>query len=261
MLMNNHCFHLVSCSPWPILISLNFVNVGFSLIFLLLHHSCFFFFFFFFILVLICIQWWRDIIREGLYLGSHLLVVSSGLSMGIIFFIVSEFFFFVSFFWMYFYYSLSPDMSLGLFWPPQGVGAVNYMDLPFLNTLVLLSSGFFITWSHYGLFVGDYNLLKISYLFCIFMGFYFFVIQMYEYHELFFDFSDGVFGCSFFILTGFHGFHVLLGLIFLSFNFYRFYCNNFSFLSFYGFEYSIWYWHFVDLIWLFLYVFLYWWGM
>jgi len=221
----------------------------------------FFFFFFFFVLVIICIQWWRDIIRESLYEGAHSFRVSRGLRLGVISFIISEFFFFVSFFWIYFYFRLSPDLRLGFSWPPMGVTVVNFIGVPFLNTLILLSSGFFITWSHYSLLLGRRSMINISYIFCLIMGVYFFVIQIYEYYELCFDFSDGVFGCSFFILTGFHGFHVIFGLIFLCLNYFRFLYSNFSFLRFYGLEYSIWYWHFVDLVWLFLYIFLYWWGI
>nr|YP_026057.1 cytochrome c oxidase subunit III [Aleurodicus dugesii]AAS77747.1 cytochrome oxidase subunit III [Aleurodicus dugesii] len=259
-MMNNHYFHLVDYSPWPILMSLSLLNLGMSMI-LMINFFFFFFFFSFFFVLLIFYQWWRDVIREGLYLGCHSNAVKLNLKFGMLMFIISELFFFISFFWLFFYLSLNPSIELGNSWPPFGISSINYMDIPLLNTLFLLSSGFYITWSHYSLMNLNMMEFYFSYIFCLILGFYFFLIQMYEYYMLNFCFNDSVFGSVFYILTGFHGLHVIIGFFFLLFNFFRFLNMNFSFLNYLGFDFSIWYWHFVDVVWLFLFLFLYWWGM
>nr|YP_010999046.1 cytochrome c oxidase subunit III [Pealius mori]WPM91804.1 cytochrome c oxidase subunit III [Pealius mori]CAD5105721.1 cytochrome c oxidase subunit 3 [Pealius mori] len=261
MMMSNHFFHLVNFSPWPILMAFNLINVGSSIIIMILNKELIPVSIAVILVLMIKFQWWRDVVREALYEGAHSKMVKQGISMGVLSFIISELCFFVSFFWMYFYLSLSPDMVMGMVWPPAGITSVNFLDIPLLNTLILLASGFFITWSHYSLMKSSDSEMKISYVTAILLGIYFFIIQMYEYYELSFDLSDSAFGSSFFILTGFHGFHVVVGILFLSVNFKRLINNNFSMMYPMGFEYSIWYWHFVDVVWLFLYLFLYWWGM
>nr|ALC75996.1 cytochrome c oxidase subunit III [Bemisia afer] len=259
MMMNNHYFHLVKTSPWPILSAVNLINMGIGLIKWITSSS--FFFFFLALSIFIMAQWWRDVIREPLYEGFRSTKINLTISLGMLFFIISEVWFFISFFWAYFYFSLSPDMSMGLMWPPYGISSFSYMDIPLLNTLILLISGFFVTWSHHSLISFNLNLAKMSLMLSMITGGYFLFIQSYEYTNSGFSFNDSVFGNSFFILTGFHGFHVIIGLLFISVSWFRLINKSFSPLSFYGFEYSIWYWHFVDLVWLFLYVFLYWWGV
>nr|AAS77044.1 cytochrome oxidase subunit III [Aleurochiton aceris] len=261
MMMNNHHFHLVSYSPWPFMMSLNLINLGISVIILIVLKIYSSLAVSVTLMLMMKFQWWRDVVREALYEGFHSISVKTGISMGVMTFIISELCFFVSFFWMYFYLSLSPDISLGSNWPPLGTQPVSYLNIPLLNTLILLSSGFFITWAHYSLMNNNYYMMKFNYTVSILMGVYFFIIQMYEYFEISFDFSDSSFSSSFFILTGFHGFHVIVGILFITINFLRFLNHTFSMISALGFEYSVWYWHFVDVVWLFLYVFLYWWGM
>nr|AXI95998.1 cytochrome c oxidase subunit III [Bemisia tabaci]AXI96011.1 cytochrome c oxidase subunit III [Bemisia tabaci] len=260
--MDNHFFHLVKYSPWPILIALNLINTIMSLTKLILvSPSLLFFFFFFFTTIMIMTQWWRDVIRESLYEGSRSMKINYMISSGMIFFIVSEIWLFISFFWMYFYYSLSPDMTTGSIWPPYLIIQMSFMDIPLLNTLILLMSGFLITWAHYDLTMNNFKNSKTSLLMSILLGTYFLTVQGYEYLNSNFSFNDSVFGNSFFILTGFHGLHVMIGLIFLITMLKQLSMKTFSLVNFYGFEYSIWYWHFVDIVWLFLYLSVYWWGM
>nr|ALR69418.1 cytochrome c oxidase subunit III [Bemisia tabaci] len=260
MMMNNHFFHLVKHSPWPILVALNLINLIMGVV-KLVYNNSFFFFFFFFTTVLIVSQWWRDIIRESLYEGSRSLKINYIIGAGMILFIVSEVWLFVSFFWMYFYFSLSPDMNLGSVWPPYNMIQMSFMDIPMLNTLILLMSGFFVTWTHYELTMNKFSNVTSSLIMSILLGFYFLMIQSYEYLNSNLSFNDSVFGNSFSILTGFHGLHVMIGLIFLSFMMIQLIEKSFSLMNFHGFEYSIWYWHFVDVVWLCLYLSIYWWSM
>nr|ARA69010.1 cytochrome c oxidase subunit 3 [Bemisia tabaci] len=261
MMMNNHFFHLVKYSPWPILMALNLTNLVTGLVKLVLTSHFFFFFFFLMTTSLTMIQWWRDVIRESLYEGTRSLKINYMISSGMIFFIVSEIWLFISFFWMYFYYSLSPDMVMGSVWPPYKIIQMSFMDIPLLNTLILLMSGFFVTWAHYDLTMNNFNNSKVTLVMSITLGIYFISIQSYEYLNSNFSFNDSVFGNSFFILTGFHGLHVMIGLIFLITMLTQLMKSKFSMTSLYGFEYSIWYWHFVDIVWLCLYLSIYWWGM
>nr|ALR69392.1 cytochrome c oxidase subunit III [Bemisia tabaci]WEX31291.1 cytochrome c oxidase subunit III [Bemisia tabaci] len=261
MMMDNHFFHLVKHSPWPLLIALNLINSITSITKLILNSSSLMCFFFVFISVLIMIQWWRDVIRESLYEGSRSLKINYMIGSGMIFFIVSEICLFSSFFWMYFYYGLSPDMETGSVWPPFKITQMSFMDIPLLNTMILLMSGFFITWAHYNLTMNSFKNSMINLMMSILLGLYFLVIQGYEYMNSSISFNDSVFGNSFFILTGFHGLHVMIGLIFLVVMMLQLIKKKFSFMNMNGFEYSIWYWHFVDIVWLFLYLTVYWWGM
>nr|ALR69366.1 cytochrome c oxidase subunit III [Bemisia tabaci] len=261
MMMNNHFFHLVKYSPWPILISFNLINLVTSLTNLILTKFFFFFFFFTITTSLIMFQWWRDVIRESLYEGTRSLKINYVISSGMISFIISEIWLFISFFWMYFYYSLSPDMTMGSVWPPYKIIQMSFMDIPLLNTLILLLSGFFVTWTHYDLTMNNFKNSMITLAMSIFLGVYFMVIQSYEYLNSSFSFNDSVLGNSFFILTGFHGLHVMIGLIFLITMMIQLIKSKFSSMSLYGLEYSIWYWHFVDIVWLCLYLSIYWWGM
>nr|ATJ03306.1 cytochrome c oxidase subunit III [Bemisia tabaci] len=259
--MDNHFFHLVKYSPWPLLIALNLINSVTSITKFILTSSSLMSVFFVLISVLIMIQWWRDVMRESLYEGSRSLKINYIIGSGMIFFIISEVCLFVSFFWMYFYYSLSPDMETGSIWPPFKMTRMSFMDIPLLNTMILLMSGFFITWAHYSLTMNSFKNSSINLMMSILLGMYFLVIQGYEYMNSSISFNDSVFGNSFFILTGFHGLHVMIGLIFLIVMMSQLIEKKFSLMNLSGLEYSIWYWHFVDIVWLCLYLTVYWWGM
>lgn len=261
MIIINHFFHLVNYRPWPIIAALNLTRLGIRVVILITQKIILPISISIILLILVKFQWWRDVIRERMYEGTHSPIVNRGIRIGVIFFIISELCFFVSFFWIYFYLRLRPDVTIGIIWPPQGTVPVDYLSIPLLNTLILLASGFFITLAHYRIITNKFFIIKTRYLIAIRLGIYFFIIQMYEYYELSFDIRDRAFGRSFFILTGFHGLHVFVGILFITVNYIRILNKNFSSILNLGFEYSAWYWHFVDVIWLFLYLFIYWWGI
>nr|APX40907.1 cytochrome c oxidase subunit 3 [Plateumaris sericea] len=256
----NHPFHLVNYSPWPILGSLSAMTLLMGLIqwFHLYTHNLLLFSLL--ILIIIMYQWWRDIVRESTFQGHHTLKVTTGLRWGMILFIISEIFFFISFFWGFFHNSLTPSIELGMNWPPKSIETFNPIEIPLLNTLVLLTSGLTVTWAHHSLMENNFSQTWQSLSLTVILGAYFSLLQMYEYNEASFTIADSIYGASFYMATGFHGFHVLIGTSFLFICLFRHLKNHFSYTHHFGFEAAAWYWHFVDVIWLFLYVSIYWWG-
>jgi cytochrome c oxidase subunit 3 len=208
----------------------------------------------------IIIQWWRDVIREGTYQGLHTILVGIGLRWGIILFITSEVFFFLSFFWAFFHRSLAPAIEIGTVWPPIGIKPFNPFQIPLLNTAILLGSGVTVTWAHHGLIDSNHKQVKHALLLTVLLGVYFTCLQALEYFEAPFCIADAVYGSTFFVATGFHGLHVIIGTIFLAICFFRHLNGHFSSGHHFGFEAAAWYWHFVDVVWLFLFVSIYWWG-
>ena len=218
--------------------------------------------------------WWIDVTKEA-NAGDHTPVVSIGLRYGMILFIVSEVMFFVAWFWIFFEMTLFKDVRLAsgieevraawASWPPQGVETVSAWQLPLINTLTLLLSGTTVTWAHHALQVGDRKSAKIGLLLTILLGAMFTAIQVYEYHHILehhYFFSEaaansGLYGSAFFMATGFHGFHVLIGTIFLIVCLARLLAGGFTPQKHFGFEAAAWYWHFVDVVWLFLFAFVY----
>nr|AYR05104.1 cytochrome c oxidase subunit 3 [Scymninae sp. 2 ACP-2013] len=256
----NHPFHLVDYSPWPLLGALGAMISMMGLIkwFHLFNNNLFLLGLT--ITTIIMYQWWRDIIRESTYQGHHTLMVTIGLRWGMILFITSEVFFFISFFWSFFHMSLSPTIELGLIWPPKGISPFNPSQIPLLNTLILLSSGLSVTWTHHSLMENNWNQAFQSLLITVILGVYFTILQSIEYLEAPFTMADSVYGSCFYIATGFHGLHVIIGSIFLLICLLRIWLNHFSYSHHLGFEMAAWYWHFVDVVWLFLYISIYWWG-
>lgn len=206
------------------------------------------------------IVWWRDVIREATYQGHHTLVVQKGLKIGMLWFIISEVCFFISFFWAFFHSALSPAVELGVVWPPVGIQALNPFEVPLLNTAILLSSGATVTWSHHALIAGNRKQAISGLLLTIILGVLFTALQALEYYEASFTIADSVYGSTFFVATGFHGLHVLIGTTFLTVCFVRMLKHHFTKWHHNGFEASIWYWHFVDYVWIFLFISIYWWG-
>lgn len=257
---NFHPFHIVDQSPWPLTAALgalfitsgtiSWINIkapSLALIGLIL-------------LILTRFQWWRDIHREASLQGNHTSKVILGLQWGIILFIISEVFFFVSFFWAFLHRRLSPNVEIGIIWPPKGVEPFNPLQIPLLNTTILLSSGISITWTHHRIINNNLNQAKKSLIITIILGAYFTLLQAWEYIEAPFTIADSIYGTTFFVATGFHGLHVLIGTNFLLITMIR--LNN-LYLSknhHFGFEAAAWYWHFVDVVWLLLYSLIYWWG-
>nr|QZZ18325.1 cytochrome c oxidase subunit III [Kaukania anser] len=258
--MNNHPFHLVDKSPWPITGSIGLLTLMLGLIMWFHHFNFNLSFFGILIIFLTMIQWWRDVTRESTFQGLHTLKVIINMKMGMILFILSEVMFFSSFFWSFFHSSLSPSMEIGLLWPPKGVNPFNPINIPMLNTMILLSSGVTITWAHNSLINKNFSYCMNSMLVTIILGIYFSILQLYEYIESSFCISDSIYGATFFMATGFHGLHVIIGTLFIFISYIRMSSLHFSDNHHVGFESSAWYWHFVDVVWMFLYISIYWWG-
>nr|UFK32272.1 cytochrome c oxidase subunit III [Eurhadina fusca] len=258
--MNNHPFHLVDKSPWPITGSIGLMTtlIGFTMWFNMLVVDIMVMGML--IIMLTMIQWWRDVTRESTFQGLHTKKVVLSMKMGMLLFIISEIFFFLSFFWSFFHSSLAPSVEIGMKWPPMGITSFNPVNIPLLNTMILLSSGITITWAHNALLMK--NLLKMNkaMLLTIMLGVYFSILQVYEYIESTFTIADSIYGSTFFLATGFHGIHVIIGTMFILISTIRMKKLHFSEKHHVGFEASAWYWHFVDVVWLFLYMTIYWWA-
>jgi len=260
IIKSNHSFHLVDQSPWPLTGALAALTITTGIVKWFQEFNINLFIFGVTILILTCIQWWRDIRREGTHQGLHTIIVVKGLHWGIILFITSEVLFFFSFFWAFFHRSLSPTIEIGLHWPPTGITPFNPFQVPLLNTIILLSSGVTITWTHHGLLEKNFSQTKIGLFLTVVLGVYFTILQALEYWEASFSIADSAYGAVFFVATGFHGTHVIIGTTFLVVCFIRHVTNHFSNLHHFGFEAAAWYWHFVDVVWLFLFIRIYWWG-
>nr|ALO76463.1 cytochrome c oxidase subunit 3 [Pseudocolaspis sp. PSE01] len=256
----NHPFHLVEISPWPILGALGTLTMVTGLVKWFHFFNMNLFILGLTINLMVMFQWWRDITRESTYQGLHTNKVTLGLRWGMILFIISEVFFFFSFFWSFFHSSLSPSIEIGMLWPPKGIKPFNPLEIPLLNTLILLTSGLTVTWAHHSLMENNYNQAIQGLSLTVMLGLYFTILQGYEYMEAPFTIADSIYGSSFFMATGFHGLHVIIGSTFLLVCLIRLYLNHFSSIHHFGFEAAAWYWHFVDVVWLFLYISIYWWG-
>nr|YP_002995740.1 cytochrome c oxidase subunit III [Clavelina lepadiformis]ACO40311.1 cytochrome c oxidase subunit III [Clavelina lepadiformis] len=258
--MRNTPFHLVDNSPWPFFGSMAFFFFVSGALFMFKMSSMSIFFVGVVFIFFLSFFWWRDVVRESLYLGFHTASVQSNLLIGMVWFISSEVLFFFGFFWSFFHSSLGVCVDLFSSWPPTGVEVLNPLGVPLLNTLVLLSSGFSVTWAHYSLLLNNYSDALFGMLFTIGLGMFFTLLQAMEYLDGFFLISDSVYGSVFFMATGFHGFHVIVGSLFLLVSSFRMFLGQFNMNHHIGLECSIWYWHFVDVVWLFLYISIYWWG-
>nr|YP_010467036.1 cytochrome c oxidase subunit III [Atkinsoniella zizhongi]UVF28955.1 cytochrome c oxidase subunit III [Atkinsoniella zizhongi] len=258
--MNNHPFHLVDNSPWPITGSVGVMTITSGMVLWFHKMNMYLFTMGFIIIILTMVQWWRDVTRESTFQGLHTKKVALSMKLGMILFIVSEVLFFSSFFWAFFHSSLAPTMEIGLKWPPLGIKTFDPMNIPMLNTMILISSGVTITWAHNAIINKNYNQMVQSTFMTICLGIYFSMLQLYEYIESPFCISDSIYGSTFFMSTGFHGIHVIIGTIFIMVSMLRMMNLHFSSNHHVGFEASAWYWHFVDVVWLFLYISVYWWG-
>jgi len=257
-----HPFHLVDPSPWPLVGSfaaLAMTSGGVAYMhnysgggYLLATGK---------ILILLTMYiWWRDIVREGTFEGQHTQRVQTGLRMGMILFIVSEIMFFFAFFWAFFASSLAPTHDIGGVWPPEGIETFNPWQVPFLNTVILLTSGATITWAHHAIVAGSRRDALLGLYATIVFAALFTAIQGYEYCNAGFAMSDGIYGSCFYMATGFHGFHVFVGTCAIVVQTIRLYVHHFTKEHHFGFEAAAWYWHFVDVVWLFLFCAIYWWG-
>nr|YP_003667953.1 cytochrome c oxidase subunit III [Hydrosaurus amboinensis]BAJ08131.1 cytochrome oxidase subunit 3 [Hydrosaurus amboinensis] len=255
-----HPFHMVNPSPWPILAATaayiltsglvawmhtkttTTLNLGLTT------------------MLLTAYQWWRDIIREGTLQGHHTKKVQKGLRYGMILFIMSEVLFFFGFFWAFYFLSFNPSHLIGLQWPPKGIKPLSPFEVPLLNTMVLLASGFTVTWAHHSIMETSRKNTISALTITIVLGLYFTLLQATEYIEASFTISDGAYGSTFFLATGFHGLHVIIGTTFLTICLLRQALFHFTSSHHFGFEAAAWYWHFVDMVWIFLFASIYWWG-
>jgi cytochrome c oxidase subunit 3 len=264
MTRNNqiHSFHLVDPSPWPIITGFSALMLTFGGV-LYMHGyfgGLFLWRFGLLMIIFMMFVWWRDIIREGTFEGQHTKRVQLGLRMGVLLFIVSEIMFFFGFFWAFFHSSFNPSHLIGGVWPPAYFSVLDAWKIPLLNTILLLSSGASVTWAHHSIVYGSKSQAIMALVCTISLAIIFTLLQIVEYVTSSFTISDGIYGSTFFMATGFHGFHVFVGTCFLFVCLIRLILNHFTREHHFGFEAAAWYWHFVDVVWLFLFVTIYWWG-
>lgn len=261
-LKTKHSFHLVDPSPWPLVASLGAFMLTTGGV-LYMHR------FFgggqlaltgFVVILYVMYTWWRDIVREATFEEQHTFAVQRGLRLGMILFIVSEIMFFFAFFWAFFHSSLAPTFNIGGVWPPQAIDPIQTSGIPLTNTFFLLSSGASVTWAHHAIIVRAKKQALFGLLLTLILATLFTGLQALEYFDAPFTISDSVFGSCFYLTTGFHGFHVFVGTVSLFVSFLRIGFNHFTSTHHFGFESAAWYWHFVDVVWLFLFVTVYWWG-
>ena len=263
----DHPFHLVSPSPWPIIMAFSLLLLSLGAV-MFIHEYTFgkFIMSSGILLVIYCAcSWWKDVIIEGVDGRCHTNKVRAGLRIGMSLFILSEMMFFFAFFFSYFSASLFPAGLLeGVWvvakgsWPPAGIKTFDPWDIPFLNTLILLLSGTTVTWAHHAIEHNEQKNSVTAIGLTVILGISFSLFQAYEYHHATFKISDGIYGANFYLATGFHGLHVIIGTIFLAVCYFRALKGHFvKGKGHLGFEFAAWYWHFVDVVWLFLFVFVY----
>src|SRR6056297_2188881 len=256
----NHDYHILNPSVWPFLGAV----AGFVMLFgavLWFHDNGPWMFLVGFVGVLyVMFGWWSDVVEES-RVGDHTPVVRIGLRYGFIMFIMSEVMFFAAWFWSFFKHALYPMDAVGGVWPPQGIETFDPWHLPLINTLILLLSGCAATWAHHALVHGnDRKGLVNGLIVAIALGVLFTITQAYEYTHAAFGFAGNIYGANFFMATGFHGLHVIIGTIFLAVCLIRLQKGDFTPEKHVGFEAAAWYWHFVDVVWLFLFAAIYVWG-
>ena len=274
-----HDYHLVNPSPWPLIgsIAVLVLAVGGVIymkgLFGLEQGTIWPMLLGFALVAYTMLGWWREVIKEG-QTGDHTPVVEIGLKYGMVLFIASEVMFFGAWFWSFFEFTiwhdarvgatfdaLNPQYSdqLGRFaeWPPVGVETFDPFHLPLMNTLILLLSGTTVTAAHHALQHGKMDNAKFMLLLTIILGVGFTALQVLEYSHAQFTFDGTLYGSAFFMATGFHGAHVVIGTIFLTVCLFRMYAGNMTKDKHLGFEFAAWYWHFVDVVWLFLFAFVY----
>ncbi len=271
----NHDYHLVDPSPWPLIGATAAFVMAVGLVLSMkslqvagLKLGPYMFGAGVIGVLYTMLSWWRDVIREATIEGHHTRVVQLHHRYGMMMFIASEVMFFVAWFWAYFdasIYANDPiqfqrtELTAGA-WPPKGIETFDPWHLPLLNTLILLTSGTTVTWAHHALLENDRKGLKWGLLLTIILGVLFSMCQAFEYSHAAFSYSGHIYGATFFMATGFHGAHVIIGTIFLAVCLYRAYIGQFTPRHHLGFEFAAWYWHFVDVVWLFLFASIYVWG-
>lgn len=254
-------FHLVELSPWPILTSFSFLRFALGVVVIVRCFDVYPFLISLLVLLYSSFLWGRDIHREGCYSGNHNFEVTLGFKVGMVLFILSECFFFLGIFWGYFHLAELPAVEVGGVWPSFGVAPFDPKGVPFLNTILLVSSGVSVTWCHHSMEKGEYKIRVVSLVFTLLLGLFFTCLQGLEYYIASFTFSCSCYSSVYFMGTGFHGLHVIIGRALLMICLFRFYFLHIRPNHRVGFECSVWYWHFVDVVWFCLYLIFYWWGV
>ena len=211
-----HDYHLVDPSPWPIVVSFSTLIVGLGGVYYFSTKNLWMLFIGLGVLFYAVFMWFRDVVIEAQHKGDHTPVVQISHRYGMILFIASEVMFFIAWFWAYFDASLFPDQIIGGIWPPKGIQTLDPWHIPLINTLILLLSGTTVTWAHHALLENDRKSLVQGLLLTVILGSIFTLFQVYEYVVAPFKISSGIYGSTFYMATGFHGFHVLIGTIFLA---------------------------------------------
>jgi cytochrome c oxidase subunit 3 len=264
----NHDYHLVDPSPWPIIGAFAGLVSAVGMVMFMHDQGPWVLVIGLLLVAFTMVSWWRDVINEAEVLGHHTPVVQLHLRYGMILFIASEVMFFVAWFWAYFDASLFTNEAIqysrveatGGVWPPKGIESFDPWHLPLLNTLILLTSGTTVTWAHHALLHNDRNGVKWGLILTVVLGAIFSCVQVFEYMHADFSFGGNIYGATFFMATGFHGAHVFIGTVFLLVCLFRTMAGHFKPDHHFGFEAAAWYWHFVDVVWLFLFICIYVWG-
>ena len=258
--MNRQPYHLVEKRPWPLTGSIGALSTALGLVIWFNQKSPILLILGLILIVITILCWWRDVIRESTFIGHHTSVVISAHRIGIILLIVSEILFLLSLLWALLHSSWTISPNLGCVWPPIGVNALNPLRVPLLNTGLLLSSGATVTWAHHAVISGDQDEAANALKWTVTLGAIFTGLQAIEYLEAPFTIADSVYGSVFFVATGLHGLHVLIGTTFLIVCTVRVSQLHFSPTHHVGLEAAVWYWHLVDVVWILLYLCVYWWG-
>lgn len=261
MINKFNTFHIVTQSPWPILSSFQSQSIALSVVSLIakkapkalaITNII--------ILNIIASMWWKRALIEASKEGLHLNKITKGIKISMLMFISSEVLFFSRFFWSYFHAGISPNVEIGQIWPPIAIESFNPINVPLLNTMILVRSGFSVTWAHHLILEKSIIGRKKILLYTCILGWYFTFLQKIEYDQSEFSINDSTYGTIFFIATGFHGIHVIIGTTFLMVCWFNIIKISLSWSHHIGFELAAWYWHFVDVVWLMLYLSIYWWG-
>nr|YP_009922230.1 Cox3 [Metschnikowia santaceciliae]QMS50712.1 Cox3 [Metschnikowia lochheadii]QMS50827.1 Cox3 [Metschnikowia santaceciliae] len=260
--MQLHPFHLVSPSPWPLYTSFALMNLALSMG-LTAHNymsNNLYMMFNIMSVMYVLTLWFKDVMAESTYLGDHTKAVKTGLTQGFYLFVVSEILIFASLFWAYLHSSLNPTMEIGMAWPPAGIEAMSPSELPLLNTIILLASGVTITMGHHALINSNRKDTLYGFIFTTLLMMMFVIFQYLEYMYSPFTMTDGVYGSTFYSLTGVHGFHMGSTMTMLTVCSWRIYNYDFTNNSHVFAEMTVMYLHVLDMLWLFMYMMCYWWG-
>ncbi len=266
----NHDYHIIAPSIWPFLGAMSAFVMLFGAVLWFHDYTPLIAVVGLLGVLYVMYGWWSEVVAES-QAGDHTPVVSIGLRYGVIMFIASEVAFFSAWFWSFFKHAIYPMADVATkttataygadgVWPPVGIETFDPWHLPLINTLILLCSGCAATWAHHAVQEGDRDGLKWGLLIAVLLGVLFTVTQAYEYSHAAFGFAGNIYGANFYMATGFHGFHVIVGTIFLAVCYIRALKGHFTPEKHIGFEAAVWYWHFVDVVWLFLFMAVYIWG-